>query len=58
MHINQMIWHGENIGTIWEISHECCIMKRVIYKDVTAGERFDFFWTLLIVLYFLRKLSQ
>ena len=43
MHVNQVIWHEENIGTIWETYHRCCIMRRVIRKKVTVGGRFDFF---------------
>ena len=43
MHVNQVIWHEENIGTIWETSHRCCIMRRVIHKEITAGGKFDFF---------------
>ena len=31
------------IRTIWETSHRCCIMRKVIHKEVTAGGRFDFF---------------
>ena len=43
MHVNQVIWLKENIGTIWETSHQSCIMRKVIHKEVTAGGRFDFF---------------
>ena len=46
MHENQVNWHEENIGTIWETSHRCCIMRKVVHKDVTTGGRFDFSWTL------------
>ena len=43
LHLNQVVWHEENIGTIWETSPRCCIMRRAIHKEVTAGGRFDFF---------------
>ena len=42
MHVNQAIWHGENTRTIWEASHRCCITRKVIHKEVTAGGRCDF----------------
>ena len=42
MHANQVIWHEENIGTIWETSRRCCIVRRVIREQVAAGGRFDF----------------
>jgi len=29
MHTNQVIWHEENVGTIWKNSHRCCIMRKV-----------------------------
>ena len=45
-HVNEVVWHEENGGTIWEPSHRCCIVRKVIRKEVTAGGRFDFFWTL------------
>ena len=38
-----MLWHEENIGTIWKTSHRCCIMRKAIHRKVTAGGRFDFF---------------
>ena len=40
MHVNQVIWYKENIGTMWETSHRCCTMK-VIHKEVNARRRFD-----------------
>ena len=43
MHANQVIWHEENIRIIWEASHQCCIMREVIHKEVNAGGRFNFF---------------
>ena len=48
VHANEVLWHGENGGTTWEASHQCCIMRKVIHKEVGAGGRFDFFWTLPI----------
>jgi len=43
MPVNQVIWHEENIRTIWETSRRCCIMRKVIHKEVTVGGRLDFF---------------
>ena len=43
MHVNQVIWHEGNIGTIWDTSYRCCIMRKVIHKEVTARGGFDFF---------------
>ena len=34
---------GKNGGTTWETSHQCCIMRKVICKEVVAGGMFDFF---------------
>ena len=51
MLVNRVIWHEENTGTIWEISHQCCIMRKVIHKEVTTGGRFD------IILDTVRKLQ-
>jgi len=39
----QVILHGENEGIIWEASHQCCIMWRVMRKEVTARGKFEFF---------------
>ena len=47
MHVNQVIWHEENIATIWETSHRYYIMRKFIHEDVTAGGRLDFVWTLV-----------
>ena len=33
---------SDSMGT----SHRCWIMRKVIRKEVGAGGRFDFFWTL------------
>ena len=38
MHINQVIWHEENIGTVWETSHQCCVMRKVILKKLLLGK--------------------
>ena len=43
MHVDEVIWRGENGGTIWETSHRCCTMRKVRSKEVTAGGRFDFY---------------
>ena len=42
-HVNQVVCHEENIGTIWETSNGCCVMNKAIHKEVTAGGRFNFF---------------
>ena len=46
MDVNEVLCHGENGGATWETSHGGCIMRKVVSKEVTAGGRFDFFWTL------------
>ena len=43
MHVNQVMWYEANIGIIWETSDRCCIRRKVIHKEVTAGGRFDLF---------------
>jgi len=49
IHVNQVIWHEENIWTIWETSYRC-IMRKVIHKEVTTGGWFEFFlhWAIYI----------
>ena len=42
MHVNQVILYEENIGPQWETSRQCCVMRKVICKEVTAGRRFNF----------------
>ena len=43
LHENEVLWQGGNGGTAWETSPGCCIMRKVMRKDVGAGGRFDFF---------------
>ena len=43
VHANEVLWQGENGGTTRETSHQCCIMRKGIHKEVGAGGRFDFF---------------
>ena len=43
VHANEVLWQRENGGTTRETSHQCCIMRKVIRKEVGAGGRFDFF---------------
>ena len=50
MHVDEVLCHGENGGATWETSHRGCIMRKVLSKAVTAGGRFDFFWTQLTTL--------
>ena len=33
-----MLWHEEDGGTAWETSHRCCIMRKVIRKEVGAED--------------------
>ena len=46
MHVDEVFCHGENGRATWETSHRGCIMRKGLSKEVTAGGRFDFFWTL------------
>ena len=46
MYADEVLCHGENEGATWDTSHRGCTMRKVISKEVTAGGRFDFFWTL------------
>ena len=43
VHAYEVLWQGENGGTTWEISHRCCIMRKVIWIEMGAGGRFYFF---------------
>ena len=43
VHANEVLWQGDSGGTTWDTSHQCCIMRKVIHKEVGAGGRFDFF---------------
>ena len=43
VHANKVLWQGEGGGPTWETSHQCCIMGKVIRKEVGAGGKFDFF---------------
>ena len=43
MHVDEVLWQGENGGTTRETSHQGCIMRTVVSKAVTAGGRLDFF---------------
>ena len=46
MHVDEVLKHGENGGTTWQASHRWCKMRKVICKEVGAGGRCDFFWSL------------
>ena len=52
MDVDEMLCHGVNGGTTWDTSHQGCIMRKVISKEVTAEEGLTFFWTLVIPLVF------
>ena len=43
MHVDEVLFHGENGGAPWQTSHQGCIIQKVVSKAVTAGGRFDFF---------------
>ena len=43
MHSDEVIWHEESGGTTWKTSHRCCIMRKVISKEVATGGRLHFF---------------
>ena len=43
IHVDEVLYNGENGGATWEASHRGFIMRKVISKEVTAGGRFDFF---------------
>ena len=45
IHVDEVLFHGENGGAIWETSHRDCTMRKVVSKEVTAGGRLNFFWT-------------
>ena len=47
MHVDEVLWHGEDGGTAPEISHRFCIMRKVIRKEVVARGKSDFFWALM-----------
>ena len=42
MHVNGAICLEKNGGSTWQISHQGCIMRKAIHKEVTAEGRFDF----------------
>ena len=43
MHANEVSWHGEDGRTIWETSYRCCIMRKIIHKEVTTRGKLDLF---------------
>ena len=43
MHVDEVLWHGENRGATWSTSHLGCIMKKVVSKKVTPGGRLYLF---------------
>ena len=44
MHVDEVLWDGEDWGgAAWESSHRCCVMRKVMRKEMVAGGRFDFF---------------
>ena len=43
MHASDLIQHEDTSGTTRETSHQCCIMRKAMRKEVGAGGRFDIF---------------
>ena len=44
MHSDEVFWHGKVGGrVIWETLFRCGIMRKVVRREVVAGERLDFF---------------
>jgi len=43
MHSNEMIWHMENRGAMWETLCQCCIVRTVIGNKMAAKGRVDIF---------------
>ena len=43
MNANETIWPGENGETAWETSYRCCIMRKVIGKEMATGGRLHSF---------------
>ena len=43
MHSDEKILHEESGRTTWKTSYRCCIMRKVISKEVATGGRFRFF---------------
>ena len=43
MHASDLIQHEDTSGTTRETSHQSCIMRKAMSKEVGAGGRFDIF---------------
>ena len=43
MHASDLIQHEGTSGTTRETSHQCCIMRKAMSKEVGTGGRFDIF---------------
>ena len=43
MHASDLIQHEDTSGTTRETSHQCCIMRKAMSKEVGARGRFDVF---------------
>ena len=43
MHSDERILHEESGGTTWKPLYRCCVMRKVISKEVATGGRFRFF---------------
>ena len=50
MHVDEVLWHVEDGRMAWETSNRCCIMRKVIRKEVVARGRFAFsgLWAIAI----------
>ena len=43
MHVDEVRCHGENGRATRKTSHQSCIMRKVISKEVSARGKLDFF---------------
>ena len=43
MHVDEVLFHGENGRATWETSYQGCIIRKVVSKEFTAGGKFDLF---------------
>ena len=46
MHVMRCLAMGRMEGQHTKTSHRGCIMRKAVSREVTAGGRFNFFWTL------------
>ena len=63
MNSDEVILQAESGGTSWKTSYRCCIMRKVISKEVATGGRFHFFldsalWLETLMAVFCHDLKQ